>query len=385
MTDYDYVMGPKYSLMRCYNYGKEWRVLGGFDLARLVKEPVSFSLRQGGPQVVISACVVTQIYRPSEAAGPADGGNRHQNDDDEQFVPSPSFEWNCCSGRIRSAHHSRIKSFPVVKHTPCRSRIMNHGGAYHEQQRTGIALPFLWPVLLGLIWICMILLANPIGDFPLNDDWAYAYSVQHLLQHGELRFSDWTATNLLGQVVWGALFCLPFGFSFTALRFSTAVLGFVGILGTYGILRELNASRQTAAVGALTLAFCPIYFVLSLTFMNDVPFVAFAIASLYFFMRGLRLESPPTIAVEFCPGWRCHTHTTDWTGPPDSFCLRIARKKGNSATLSLALLPYRGDWNWSSVRLPGLALSDRLRAGELQQANFYNFSQLTNAPAAHAS
>jgi len=119
MTDYDYVMGPKYSLMRCYNYGKEGRVLGGFDLARLVKEPVSFSLRQGSPQFVISACVVTQIYRPSKAAGPADGNNRHQNDDDEQFVPSPPFEWNCCSGRIRSAHHSRIKSFPVVKHTPC--------------------------------------------------------------------------------------------------------------------------------------------------------------------------------------------------------------------------------------------------------------------------
>ena len=100
---------------------------------------------------------------------------------------------------------------------------MNHGGAYHEQQRTGIALPFLWPVLLGLIWICMILLANPIGDFPLNDDWAYGYSVQHLLQHGELRFSDWTATNLLGQVVWGALFCLPLGFSFTALRYRAAL------------------------------------------------------------------------------------------------------------------------------------------------------------------
>ena len=176
---------------------------------------------------------------------------------------------------------------------------MNHGGAYHDQQCTGIALPFLWPVQLGLIWICMILLANPIGDFPLNDDWAYAYSVQHLLQHGEFRLSDWTATNLLGQAVWGALFCLPFGFSFTALRLSTAVLGFVGILGTYGILRELNTSRQIAAIGAVTLAFCPIYFVLSLTFMNDVPFVAFAIASLYFFMRGLRLESPPTIAVSF--------------------------------------------------------------------------------------
>jgi len=173
---------------------------------------------------------------------------------------------------------------------------MNHGGAYHEQQRTGIALPFLWPVLLGLIWICMIFLANPVGNFPLNDDWAYAYSVQHLLQHGELRFSDWTGPNLFGQVLWGLLFCLPFGFSFSTLRSSTAVLGLVGVLATYGILRELKTSPSIATLEALTLACCPIYFALSLTFMTDVPFTAFAIASLYFFIRGLRTESRLTMA-----------------------------------------------------------------------------------------
>lgn len=216
---------------------------------------------------------------------------------------------------------------------------MNHVGAYHEQEWMGIALPFLWPVLLGLIWICTILLANPIGDFPLNDDWAYAYSVQHLLQHGELRFSDWTATNLLGQVVWGALFCLPFGFSFTALRFSTVVLGFVGILGTYGILRELNTSRQIAAIGALTLAFCPIYFALSLTFMNDVPFVAFAIASLYFFMRGLRLESAPAIAASFIlAGLAILTRQTGLALPIAFACALLTKKGIQPSSLWLSFL-----------------------------------------------
>jgi hypothetical protein len=176
---------------------------------------------------------------------------------------------------------------------------MNHAGPYHRQQRREIASQFLWPILLGLIWICMVALTNPVGDFPLNDDWAYDYSVRRLLERGQLRFSDWTATNLLGQVLWGALFCLPVGFSFTALRLSTAVLGFVGVLATYGILRELKTSRQIATIGALTLACCPIYFALSLTFMTDVPFAAFAIASLYFFIRGMRTESRLPIAVSF--------------------------------------------------------------------------------------
>ena len=216
---------------------------------------------------------------------------------------------------------------------------MNDGGAYHEQERAGIALLFLWPLLLGLIWICMIVLANPIGNFPLNDDWAYAHSVQHLLQHGELRFSDWTATNLLGQVAWGALFCLPVGFSFTALRFSTAVLGLVGILGTYGILRELNASRQAATVAALTLAFCPIYFVLSLTFMNDVPFVAFAIASLYLFMRGLRLESAPAIAASFIlAGLAILTRQTGLALPIAFACALLTKKGIQPRSLWLSFL-----------------------------------------------
>ena len=175
---------------------------------------------------------------------------------------------------------------------------VNYPASSQEQQSGGLGGGyFFWPVLLGLIWTFMVIVVNPLGNFPLNDDWAYGYSVRALVENAQIRFSDWTATNLFGQVLWGALFCLPFGFSFTALRFSTAVLGFVGVLATYGILRELKTSRATAAIGALTLAFCPIYFALSLTFMNDVPFAAFAISSLYFFLRGLRLDSSLTIAV----------------------------------------------------------------------------------------
>ena len=174
---------------------------------------------------------------------------------------------------------------------------MNHAGPYNREQRRQIASQFLWPMLLGLIWICMVALTNPVGNFPLNDDWAYGYSVRRLLQQGHIRFSDWTGPNLFGQVLWGLLFCLPFGFSFTALRLSTAVLGLVGVLATYGILRELKTSPSVATLGALTLACCPIYFALSLTFMTDVPFTAFAIASLYFFIHGMRTESRLTMAV----------------------------------------------------------------------------------------
>lgn len=144
---------------------------------------------------------------------------------------------------------------------------------------------------LTAVWIGMIVLVNPLGNFPLNDDWAYAYSVKSLLETGKFQMSDWVATNLISQVYWGALFCLPFGFSFTALRFSTLILGWFGILITYQLLRELNTHPKLALIGSLVIALNPIYFSLSNTFMTDVPFFTFAILAFYFFVKGLQKDS----------------------------------------------------------------------------------------------
>jgi hypothetical protein len=143
-------------------------------------------------------------------------------------------------------------------------------------------------LLLLALWILALLAVDPIGNFPLNDDWAYASAVRALVEQGEIRLSGWTATNLIAQLLWGALFCLPFGFSFTALRVSTLVLAALGVLATYGLLREAQAKPGTALIGAATLAFCPIYFALSFTFMTDVPFTAVAMLSSWLLLRGLR-------------------------------------------------------------------------------------------------
>src|SRR5262249_41975781 len=146
-------------------------------------------------------------------------------------------------------------------------------------------------MLLCLIWVLAAIAVNPVGDFPLNDDWAYGSAVRTLLEEGDLRFSDWTATNLIAQVLWGAMFCLPTGFSFTALRVSTLVLGLIGVVATYGLLREARAREGLSLFAALVLAFNPIYFSLSFTFMSDVPFVAIAAASSWLCTIGLRRDS----------------------------------------------------------------------------------------------
>jgi len=156
----------------------------------------------------------------------------------------------------------------------------------------------LAPFVLASIWLLMILLVNPRGDFPLSDDWSYASTVRGLLETGQYRPHGWTAMTLLTQVLWGYGFCLlAGGFSFEILRASTITLGLVAVLAVHLLFREAGARERVAFVAAASLAVNPIFLVLSCTFMSDVPFVAFAALSLACYARALRLASPAMIAL----------------------------------------------------------------------------------------
>jgi len=147
----------------------------------------------------------------------------------------------------------------------------------------------LLPGLLGLVWVACAVLINPIGDFPLNDDWAYGLPVEVLLRDRALRFTDWQAATLVAQVFWGTIYCLPAGFSFTALRISTLTSGLVGLIGMYFLLRHLGANRRIATFGTAAFAFNPFYLFLSYSFMTDVPFLSLMILAILLLLRGVDL------------------------------------------------------------------------------------------------
>jgi len=149
---------------------------------------------------------------------------------------------------------------------------------------------------LGALWMTSVALVAPSGDFPLNDDWVYALGVRSILQTGQFELPSPSRANVFAQAYWGATFCLPFGFSFTTLRFSTLTLGVVGIFAFYLLLREVGGNRSTALLGGLTLAINPLYFGLAHTFMTDVPFLALMITALWLFVRGLGREEAVSLS-----------------------------------------------------------------------------------------
>ena len=147
----------------------------------------------------------------------------------------------------------------------------------------------LW---LLFLWFFTAWAVNFVGDFPLNDDWAYARNVWHLSEAQTLYFDPWPAQTLIAQTVWGAAFAQIFGFSFTVLRFSTLVAGAIGLHYWYRHWIVAGAKVSTSIFLTLVLIFNPFYFTLSYSFMTEVPFLAATLAAFYHFGQFFRTNKP---------------------------------------------------------------------------------------------
>jgi hypothetical protein len=141
--------------------------------------------------------------------------------------------------------------------------------------------------ITGIILATTFLVHSPV-EIPIVDDWTYAWSVEHFLHTGELRVLEWSAHYPLAQVLWGALFSRLFGVSFAVLRLSTLVLAWAGLLAFFLTLREAGIRPLPAGLAALALWYNPVFFVLSHSFMTDVPFVSAMNGAILFYVRWVK-------------------------------------------------------------------------------------------------
>ena len=129
------------------------------------------------------------------------------------------------------------------------------------------------------------------GDFPLSDDWSYAYSSQVLCTEGVLRFLPWTGASLVFQTWYGALLCRLVGFSFEILRASTLVLATLGAVGFDRLLATAGVRGPIRALALACFALGPLYVNLAFTFMTDVPFTVAAVWAGYAYAHGFAKSS----------------------------------------------------------------------------------------------
>lgn len=147
------------------------------------------------------------------------------------------------------------------------------------------------PVLVFTIVVIALTIILPFrGFFFLNDSQIYAKGVENFLR-GEFRLCPLAGSTGLFQTVLGALTAEFFGFSPTLLRSINIVLGLIGVIFFFYLLRELDLGYHESLFGGFFLLFSPFYLVSMYSFMTEVPFLSMLFVSFYFYVRGVNKRS----------------------------------------------------------------------------------------------
>ncbi len=142
-----------------------------------------------------------------------------------------------------------------------------------------------FPILTILtIYLACIIIADPRGEFPLNDDWSYARSAFALGSGHGLKVDQWAAPSLVGQALYGGLLTKLLSPSFLVLRASTVLLSSCTLLLLWGILLRMGVRKGLASIILLAWAFNPLQFNLSFTYMTEIPFIFFIALALYLYI-----------------------------------------------------------------------------------------------------
>lgn len=137
------------------------------------------------------------------------------------------------------------------------------------------ATPLLLLLVFGLCEFCV----NPIGNFPLNDDWWYArlyYSLSGIRQNDPIQ---WPSAAFVGQYLWARTTALFFGHTLSALRASSILAAMLILWLFHKTTRLSSVSPWLALALTLCLLANPIFFSLSNSFMSDITFLLYAMGA----------------------------------------------------------------------------------------------------------
>ncbi|MFA6208441.1 MAG: glycosyltransferase family 39 protein [Candidatus Obscuribacterales bacterium] len=153
-------------------------------------------------------------------------------------------------------------------------------------------------LLIGAFYFVAFFAIGIAGDFPLNDDWAYAEGVRHLLLGEGLIMPNVCAAGI-AHVALGFLFAKVLGYSFVSLRICSFLVTIVGAIAFYVAAASLRIPRAAATFLTLLYAANPILLNVAFGFMSDSTALALNMVFLALLTRGLAKNSLKTVALAF--------------------------------------------------------------------------------------
>lgn len=155
--------------------------------------------------------------------------------------------------------------------------------------KSGLVTAALVVALVVLGFVVPLVAARHYGAFgiPRGDDWSYLQTLFRFADHGRFDGNNWVSMTLVGQVVVAAPVVAIFGRDIGPVQTTAALMGLVGLVSTYWLARQI-VGRGAGAFIALTIAIGPLWGVLVISFMTDVPMFAASMLALALAVAAIR-------------------------------------------------------------------------------------------------
>jgi hypothetical protein len=135
------------------------------------------------------------------------------------------------------------------------------------------------------------LLSRPYANMGVCDDWPYILMAQRLASTGQFVYNAWAQPIIGWQLYYGAAFIKLFGLSFTTLRISTMLIAMALAFLLQRTLVRAGITEFNATLGTLALVLSPLYLMLSVMYMTDIPGLFAIVLCLYACLRALQAST----------------------------------------------------------------------------------------------
>lgn len=149
---------------------------------------------------------------------------------------------------------------------------------------------------VNLVFVADAMFRHALGA-ARNDDWSYLRTAFALDRTGVVHLNGWASTNFVGQLLITRPVVALAPDNIAALQLATATMGALGLWAWYLVLRRM-LTPALAACACFTVAACPWFGSLSVSYMTDVPTLFIVGVSLLF--GSWACEGPPAHRLWFC-------------------------------------------------------------------------------------
>src|SRR3990167_797060 len=137
-------------------------------------------------------------------------------------------------------------------------------------------------LLIIVVWLFSVLLMLPFQEQSYSDDFAYAQSVRHFLESGQLKVSERVAPSAITHILWGSLFAKLSGFSFGSLHVSQVVLLPIFLITNFEIISTFEKSKRKSLIIIFYLFSIPWIISMAYTYLTTITFLTAQCLALLF-------------------------------------------------------------------------------------------------------